>query len=185
MRQLLLGSVVAGLAMWVVGFIFWGPLLGWIPYSIASDADTATLHEALKTTLAHSGTGAYLIPSTATNIGTQLHAQGPVSLVLFTNAGFPGFDTAALLWGLLLAVVTALVLGIGLRGAAAHMSFAGRLRLVACFAVAVAGYGDLGQPVFNHAPWGYFVYGFVADVATWLAAGAVFARWFMPEPDFD
>ncbi len=180
MRRLFLGSLAGGLAMWLVGFIFWGPLLGWIPFSTIPDGNAAAVQAALKANLP--ATGVYAIPSPATTIGTQLHAQGPVAMVHFTNSGFPGFDTSALLWGLLLAVVCALVMGFALRAVASDLSFAGRLRLVALFAVAIAGYSDLGQPVFNHAPWGYFVYMFVSDVATWLAAGAVISRWFLPAP---
>ncbi|MEI9928383.1 MAG: hypothetical protein WDN44_12675 [Sphingomonas sp.] len=182
MRRLLLGSVAAGAAMWLVGFVFWGPLLGWIPFSSIPDSNAALLQQALKANLGPTGTGVYLVPTPATTIGTGLYANGPVALVHYSNTGFPAFDTASLLWGLLLAVVCALVMGFGLRSVTANLGFAARLKLVALFAVAIAGYADLGQPIFNHAPWGYFVYAFVADVATWLAAGAVLARWFMPGP---
>jgi hypothetical protein len=185
MRRLMLGSLVAGLAMWLVGFIFWGPLLGWIPFTVASEADQATLQAALKTALGPTGTGVYAIPSPATQLGTVLHAQGPVAMVHFTNSGFPAFDTTGLLWGLLLAVVCAFVFGLALRSVALGMTFAERIKLVALIAVAITAYADLGQPIFNHAPWGYYVYAFVSDLVTWLVAGAVFARWFLPAPEFD
>jgi hypothetical protein len=35
--------------------------------------------------------------------------------------------------------------------------------------------------VFNHMPWGYFVYLWISDVASWVAAGAVIA-WALPRP---
>jgi hypothetical protein len=181
MGRLILGSFASGLAMWVVGFIFWGPLLGWIPFTTASDANAAALQQSLKATLGPTGSGVYAIPSTATTLGTQLHAQGPVAMVHFTNNGFPGLDTAGLLWGLLLAIACAFVMGLAMREAVSHMGFGGRVKIVALVAVAIAGYTHLGQPVFNHAPWGYFVFAFVADLVAWLAAGMVFARWFLPE----
>src|SRR3954471_9083273 len=109
MRRLVLGSLVAGLAMWVVGFIFWGPLLGWIPFTVAPDTNAAALQGALKANLAATGSGTYAIPSTATTAGSALHANGPVAIVHFTNSGFPGMDTFALLWGLVLAVCCAFV----------------------------------------------------------------------------
>jgi hypothetical protein len=183
MGRLILGSFASGLAMWVVGFIFWGPLLGWIPFKLASDANAAALQSVLRDTLGPTGTGVYAIPSTATNVGTQLHAQGPVAIVHFTNRGFPGFDTQALLWGLLLAIGCAFLFGLALKLAATHMSFTRRAGLAALFALAITAYADLGQPVFNHAPWGYWVYLFVGDFTTWLVAGLVFARWFLPQPE--
>ena len=182
MRRLILGSVAAGLAMWFVGFVFWGPLLGWIPFTQLTDDRTAALHVAMKDALGLIGTGVYQVPSTMTVIGTQLHAQGPVAIIHFTNSGFPGFDTTGLLWGLLLAIVCAFLMGLGLRSVAANLGFPDRMKLVALIAFAVAGYTDIGQPVFNHAPWGYYIYLFISDVVTWLAAGAILARWFLPSP---
>ncbi|MEI9851061.1 MAG: hypothetical protein WDN24_09710 [Sphingomonas sp.] len=182
MRRLILGSFAAGLAMWVVGFIFWGPLLGWIPFAAAPDANAAALQDALRTQLAPTGTGVYAIPSPATQVGTALHAQGPVAIVHFTNAGFPAFDTQSLLWGLVLAIGCAFVMGLAMRAVATNMTFGDRIKLVLLVALAITAYGDLGQPIFNHAPWRYFVFLFVSDLVTWLVAGIVFARWFLPPP---
>jgi hypothetical protein len=182
MRRLMLGSLAAGLAMWVARFIFSGPLLGWIPFATATDANAAALRQSMIETLGPTGTGVYAVPSTATTLGTQLHAQGPVAVVQFTNSGFPGFDTTAYLWGLLLAVFCAFAFGLALRAATSNMGFGERVKLVALVAVAIAGYRELGGPVFDHAPWTYFIYQFIAEVLTWLAAGTVLARWFLPVP---
>lgn len=182
MPKLLLGSLAAGLAMWLVGFIFWGPLLGWIPFTAVSDVNSAALQQALQTHLGPTGTGAYAIPSPSTTGGSELYARGPVAIVQFNAAGYPIMDSGALIWGLVLAVVCALLLGLALRSVAAHLGFGDRLKLVALVAVAITGYAHIGQPVFNHAPWGYFIYLFVSDLVTWLVAGAVLSRWFLPEP---
>ncbi|MDG2535041.1 hypothetical protein P6144_15380 [Sphingomonas sp. HITSZ_GF] len=181
MQRLVLGSLLAGFAMWIVGFVFWGPLLGWIPFSTVPDANAAALQAALKANLGPTGTGVYAIPSPMTTAGTGLYAQGPVAMVHFTDRGFPAFDSMALIWGLVLAIVCALVMALGLRLAAAERDYAARLRLVAIGAVAVTAYSDLGQPIFNHAPWGYFTYLWISDVASWIAAGAVLA-WALPRP---
>lgn len=181
MQRLVLGSLLAGFAMWIVGFVFWGPLLGWIPFSVAPDANAAALQEALKANLGPTGTGVYAIPSPMTTTGTALYAQGPVALVHFTNRGFPALDSMALIWGLVLAIVCAFVLALGLRLVAAERDYAVRLKLVVIFAVAITAYGDIGQPVFNHAPWGYFTYLWISDLVSWVAAGAVLA-WALPRP---
>jgi hypothetical protein len=80
-----------------------------------------------------------------------------------------------------MAVGCAFVAGLALKLVAAELEFGRRMQLVILFAVAVAGYVELGQPIFNHAAWGYYLYAFVADIVTWIAAGAVLAL-FLPLP---
>lgn len=188
MQRLVLGSLAAGIAMWLVGFIFWSPLLSWIPLASIPDADAQVVQAALAAKLGPLGTGTYAIPSATTTAGTVLQANGPVAIVHFTNRGFPALDSFSLIWGMVLAMACAFIAGLAMQMVASGLSFAERIRLVAFFAVAVAGYTDLGQPVFNHAPWVYFIYLFVSDVVTWLAAGTVLARilpYAEPEPEFD
>ena len=48
-------------------------------------------------------------------------------------------------------------------------------------AVAAAAYIHLGEPIFYHHDWGHFIYLFVADALTLAAAGIIVA-WFMPGP---
>ncbi|MBB4841102.1 hypothetical protein HNP52_004199 [Sphingomonas kyeonggiensis] len=181
MARLLLGGVLGGLAMWLVGFIFWGTPLSLIALSKTDDAASAALHAALAQHLGPLGTGAYPVPWPYTPAGTALYGQGPVAMILFNQHGFAAFDASALFGGLILAIVCALVAGFALRMVAATLSFADRLKLVAITAVAVTAYSDLGQPIFNHAPWGYFTYLWISDVASWVAAGAVLA-WALPRP---
>jgi len=183
MQRIVLGSLAGGLAIWLVWFVCWGPLLGWIPYSTLPDANAAALQEAMKTQLSAAGSGAYRIPWPGTTAGSVAYANGPVALVQFTNRGFPAFDTFALLWGLVFAFACAFV-GMLAMNAVSHFSFGERIKLIALFAVAIAGYADLGQPIFNHAPWGYALYAFAADVATWVIAGAVLSR-FAEAPETD
>jgi len=182
MRRLVLGSLAAGLVMWIASFIFWGPLLGWIPLSTLGDANAEAVQRALVANLGPAGSGTYAIPSRMTTAGSVLYANGPVAIVHFTNRGFPAFDSVSLIWGLVLAAGCAFAAALALRIVAGALDFAERVKLVALLAVAVAGYADLGQPVFNHAPWGFFLYLFVSDVVTWIAAGVVLAR-LLPEPE--
>jgi len=181
MARLFLGGALGGLAMWLVGFIFWGTPLSLLALSKTDAATTAAVQAALAQHLGPLGTGAYPIPWPGTPQGTQLYGQGPTAMVLFNTGGFANPDSAALIGGLVLAIVCALLAGFALRMVAATLSFADRLKLVAITAVAVTAYSDLGQPIFNHAPWGYFFYLWLSDVASWVAAGAVLA-WALPRP---
>lgn len=181
MPKLLLGGVLGGLAMWVVGFLFWGTPLSRIALSATDEPTSAALHAALAQHLGPLGTGAYPVPWIGSAAGTTLYGQGPTAMIFFNTHGFASPDSAALIGGLVLAMVCALAVGFALRLVASGLGFADRLKLVAVIAVAVTAYSDLGQPIFNHMPWGYFFYLWISDVASWLAAGAVLA-WALPRP---
>lgn len=179
MPRLLLGGVLGGFAMWMVGFLFWGTPLGLLALSSTDGPTTAALQAALSQHLGPLGNGAYPVPWPGTAEGTQLYGQGPTAMVFFNSSGFANPDTAALVGGLVLGIICVLIAGFALRMVAGGLSFASRLQLIALTAIAVTAYTDLGQPIFNHMPWGYFIYLWLSDVASWIAAGAVLA-WILP-----
>lgn len=181
MARLFLGGALGGLAMWLVGFIFWGTPLSLLALSRTDAATTAAVQTALAQHLGPLGTGAYPIPWPGTPQGTQLYGQGPTAMVLFNTSGFANPDSASLIGGLVLAILCVLLAGFAMMRVASGFDFATRLKLVAAAAVAITAYSDLGQPIFNHAPWGYFTYLWISDVASWIAAGAVLA-WALPRP---
>ena len=181
MPRAILGGLLGGVAMWIVGFIFWGTPLSLLALTSTGDAASASVQAALAQHLGPTGTGAYPIPWPGTPSGTQMYGQGPVAMVLFNANGFALPDTAALIGGLVLSVICALVMAAALARVTVGMTFGGRLTIVGLFAVAIASYAHLGQPVFNHAPWGYFIYLWISEIAGWLAAGAVIA-WLLPKP---
>lgn len=181
MPRVLLGGLLGGVAMWIVGFIFWGTPLSMLATSNAGDSASVAVQAALAQHLGPNGTGAYPIPWPGTPLGTQAYGEGPTALVLFNTNGFALPDTAALVGGLILGIVCALLLAFALARLTIGMSFAQRLTAVGLFAVAFTAYSQLGQPVFNHAPWGYFIYLWISEVAGWLAAGAAIA-WLLPKP---
>lgn len=182
MQRLVLGSLAAGIAMWLVGFIFWSPLLSWIPLAAIPDGNAALVQQVMAAQLGPVGSGTYAIPSATTTAGTVLQANGPVAIVHFTNHGFPALDSMSLIWGMVLSIACAFAGALAMNMVALDLGYGERIRLVAFLAIAVAGYADLSQPVFNHAPWGFFVFLFVSHVVTWIAGGAVLAR-ILPYPD--
>lgn len=181
MPRAVLGGLLGGIVMWIVGFIFWGTPLSLLAVTSTGDAASASVQAALAQHLGPTGSGAYPIPWPGTPSGTQMYGHGPVAMVLFNASGFALPDTAALISGLILSVVCALLLAFALARVTTGMSFGGRLTIVALFALAITSYAQLGQPVFNHAPWGYFIYLWISEIAGWLAAGAVIA-WMLPKP---
>lgn len=181
MVKLVLGAIAGGIAQFLVGFIFWGTPLQRLAFTQAGEMENAAVQAALAQSLTATGTGTYTIPWPGTAQGTTLYGQGPIATVHFNIHGFPAFDSGSLIGGLILSILTALLIALALRSVAAHITgFGDRVRLVALFAVAAVLYLDLGQPVFNHYGWGYFIFAAICDVIGLVAAGAVIARWFMP-----
>jgi hypothetical protein len=179
MGRALLGGILGGVAMWFVGFIFWGTPLNRLAFSVAPDAANAAVQSTLAQQLGPTGTGVYVVPWPGTQIGSGLFSQGPVATIHFNASGFPVVDGASLVGGLILAIICALLIAFAVRRVAAGLSFGQRLTLVGLFAIAIPAYIDLGQIVFNHGPAGYFIYLFISDMLSFLAAGAMIA-WMMP-----
>jgi len=179
MARLVLGSIAGGIAMWLVGFIFWGLLGGVAIWSAGPAADPA-IQATLAQYLGPSGTGVYVVPSPNTPAGTALYGKGPVATIQFVNEGLVAFDVGALLAGLVLAIVCVFLLGLALRLVAGGASFATRMKLVLLVAIALPAYSDLGQILFNHAPPTYFIWLFLSDMISFVVAGAVLSRWFLP-----
>lgn len=129
--------------------------------------------------LTQTGTGVYAIPDPATAGGTVLYGKGPVALVHFNSGGFPVTDSSGLIAGLILALAVGLLIALALR--AVRSDFAGRVQVGIVFALVAVLWMHLGQPIFNHAPWGYFIYLACSDLIG-LAAAILIAAKLMDVP---
>lgn len=181
MAKTLIGGVCAGVALYLIGFIFWGTPLSQLAFKRLEQPQSAALQQALAETLTATGTGTYSIPATGTAAGDILFARGPVAMVHFNTSGFAVVDGGALGSGLILAIVTGLILALamGTVGSRIH-DFAGRASIAVLFALAITLYIDIGQPIFNHFGMGYWIYLFISDFIGLSAAGLIIARWFLP-----
>lgn len=182
MVRILIGSIVGGLAQWIVGAIFWGTPLSKLAFHVAPDPANANVQLALAQNLAPTGTGTYYVPWPDSAAGTVLHGKGPVALIHFNMSGFPLMSGTALIEGLILSIVSILLIGLALHAIGGRVQdFASRAKLVILFALAATLYFTLGQPVFNYyMPWGYFIYLALSQVLGLVAGGLVLVRWFMP-----
>jgi len=183
MVRILIGSLVGGLAQWIVGALFWGTPLARIAFHVADDTANAGVQQALAQYLTPTGTGTYYVPWPDSAQGTVLHGKGPVALIHFNISGFPLMSGTALIEGLVLSIVSILLIGLALHAVGDRVQdFASRARLVVLFAVAATLYFTIGQPVFNYyMPWGYFLYLALSQVLGLVAGGLVLVRWFMPK----
>jgi hypothetical protein len=181
MARTFVGGLVAGIIIFVLGYVFWATPLGDIPYKTAGDAQNAAVQTALAQNLSPTGTGAYIIPAHHGAGGAVLYAKGPIATVHFNTAGFSPDDLSMLLPGFIVAEISGLLIAFGLAAVGGGgRSFAGTARLVVLFSLGFTIWEFLGAPIFNHFGWGYWIYAFIAESASLIVAGLVVARWFMP-----
>jgi hypothetical protein len=181
MARTFIGGLVAGLIIFVIGYVFWATPLGEIPYRTAGDAQNAAVQTALAQNLTQTGTGAYIIPADHSAQGAVLYAKGPIATVYFNTAGFSPNDMSMILPGFLVALISGLLIAFGLAAVGGGgRSFAATARLVVLFSLGFTIWEFLGAPIFNHFGWGYWIYTFVAESTSLIVAGLVVARWFLP-----
>ena len=85
--RVVVGGVVAGIILFVVGFVFWETPLGELAYKSVDEGRNAAVQSALAQNLTESGTGAYIIPAHNKAGGAQLYARGPIATVHFNTRG--------------------------------------------------------------------------------------------------
>jgi hypothetical protein len=168
------GGLLGGFALFVVRFIFWGTPLSALAFHRAGEAPSANLQAAMAQALTQTGTGVYVVPDPASAQGTILYGKGPVATIFYNVSGFPVTDSAALIGGLILALVVGMVIAFALRFTAAD--FGDRSRIAILFALAAVLWLDVAQAVLSHAPWGYILYLAFSDFIALAAAGVIAAK---------
>jgi hypothetical protein len=179
MIRTVIGGLVAGIIIFVIGFIFWATPLGELAYSKADEAQNAAVQASLAQNLTPSGTGTYIIPAHSSAAGAVLYARGPIATVHFNTRGYSPDDMSMILPGFIVALVAGLLIAFGL-AAVGGRSFAELARLVVCFSLGFTVWEYLGSPIFNHYGWGHWIYTFIAESVSLIVAGLVVARWFTP-----
>lgn len=182
MVRVLIGSIAAAIAMFIVGFIFFATPLMKIGTTSLGNAQAAAVQQTLASNL--TATGTYFIPDASSSAEqSTMYSQGPIATVHYNSHGYSPSDPGAIVGGLILDLVTALLMGFALLAIGDRvLDFASRARLVVLFALAAAAYMHLGEPIWYHHDIANFAYAFVGDVAAMVAGGLVIARWFLPRP---
>jgi hypothetical protein len=182
MGRMIIGTAVAAIAMFFIGFVFFGPLgLNHIATGTVDDTQAAAVQRALAANLPHTGT--YFVPSAGSSPAqTVMYGQGPIATIHYNTAGFAAMDPGALGIGLAFNFFIALLIGIALIGIDGRVTdFGSRARVAVIIAVASAAFIHLGEPIYYHHDWPNFIYAFVADGLMLAAAGLILA-WFLPTP---
>lgn len=181
MVRSVIGGFVAGVVMFVIGFVFWGTPLSQVAFAKANDAQSAAVQTAMAQNLTPGGTGTYVIPAPSTAQGTMLYGRGPIATVHFNTGGFAAQDMGMMVPGFIFALVSGLLMSFGIAAVGRENSFPQIARLVVLFSLGVTIWAILAQPIFNNYGWAYWVYFFLSEFLAFVAAGLVVARWFVPK----
>ncbi len=180
MPRVILGAAVAAIAMFVIGFIFFGTPLARLSMSSIDDSQAAAVQQTLAASLPKTGT--YAIPGVDTAAQTNMYSRGPIATVHYNIGGFAATDTTALASGLVFNFVVALLIGAALIGIDRRVGdFGSRARVAVLIALAATAYTHLGEPIYYHHDWPHFIYLLVADGLALAVAGIIVA-WFLPGP---
>ncbi|WP_298016328.1 hypothetical protein [uncultured Parasphingopyxis sp.] len=180
MIRVLLGSVLGAVAMFVLGFIFYGAL-GSVPLDDLGDSEAAAVQSSLAANMGELPAGAYVVPGTGTQNQERMFTDGPIATIQFNPAGFETMDATVLLGGFVHMLISALILGAALYAVSAHVrSYSAKLSIVVLFGLAASVFMHLGNPIWWHQGWLYHLWLFFADFVSFVAAGAIIA-WFLPE----
>ena len=180
MPRVIIGSVVAAVAMFIIGFLFFATPLAKLGMASLDDRQAAAVQQAMAANLPRTGT--YSIPGMDTQAQTNMFSRGPIATVHYNVRGFAATDTTSLAMGFVLNFLVSLLIGTALIGIDRRVpDFGSRARVAVIIALAATAFTHLGEPIYWHHDWGHFIYLFIADGAALAAAGIVVA-WFLPKP---
>lgn len=171
MRAFALGSILAAVVMFALGFVFFGLLGGIVWDPIAADT-AASVQSALGSTLPASGT--YMVPPE-----DAAFMLGPSAVVAFVAAGGLPTMPMAMGMGFVHFLLSALLIAYGLK--AVGGDFARQAAVVVWFGLAASAFMHLGDPIWYGFSWRPALFEFVADAVMFIAGGLVLARWFTSE----
>lgn len=179
MPRVILGSVVAAFAMFLIGFIFFATPLAKLGMASLDDSQAAAVQQAMAANLPRTGT--YSVPGMDTQAQTNMFSRGPIATVHYNIGGFAATETGSLAMGFVLNFIVSLLIGAALIGIDRRVpDFGSRARVAVIIALAATAFTRLGEPIYWHHDWGHFIYVFIADAVALSAAGIIIA-WFLPK----
>jgi hypothetical protein len=176
LKRTILGIILATIACYFFGFLYWG--LNPLPYtSWERTPDDEAAGQALLEHFPTSGT--YYIPSHDNDEATlaRLHEAGPIGFVHITREGKPVMQSDVMAKGFLLTFITSVLIALLLKLAGPALpTYGAVLKFAALAGFTAAVMIDLGDSVWWHISWGWKLHMACYHVTSWVIAGLVLAR---------
>ncbi len=180
MQRLFLGSVLAAVAMFFWGFLFWA----------AGPGDLAMSHgannEALRTALRDHvpSSGMYFIPDMAGREDAafmQEHADGPIAMLAVRKEGADAMSPTVFASGFAHMFVSALLMAYLLSLATPSLrTYGARVTFVVLAGLVGSFWSQVGAPIWFFHPWSFHLMTMVYDVIGWGVTGAILAKFVTP-----
>jgi hypothetical protein len=171
----LIGGVVAAIAMFILGFIFYATPLYKLGSASLDNRQAAAVQQSLAQHIGRTGT--YFVPSGDTPEQTVMYGQGPIATIHYNSAGFSIADPGVMIGGFLQMLVVTLLMAVGLYTLSMHVpGFGERVRLLVLGVVGAAVFMRLGDPIWFHQDWSHAIYLFIADCVSLIVAGLVILK---------
>ena len=174
-----LGALLAAIAMFVWGFVYWGSGLV-DPFTHMSAEAEAALGEAVKTNL--TADGVYVVPDPKNGTEEewmQRMSAGPFAMINLKAGGTPPMQTTLAL-GFVHMLVTTILLAALLMYVTPAANYLERLKVIATVGFIAAVFAHFGQPIWWHYPWPYALVGAIYDLGAYVISGAVLAYFVTP-----
>lgn len=171
----LIGAVVAAVAMFILGFIFFATPLAKLGSSSLDNGRAAAVQQAMAANLPKTGT--YHVPSADTPEQTVMYGQGPIATIHYNTSGFSVADPASMIGGFIHMLVVTLLMAVGLFTVSRYVaSFSERVRLLMLGTLGATIFMRLGEPIWFHQDWTHAIYLFVADTVSLGVAGLIILK---------
>jgi hypothetical protein len=182
MKRILLGSLIAGAAVFVWGFLFWG-VSGLPDSALSRTTDDAAAGQALLNYFPE--TGSYYLPGPHNDADQlkALHESGPIAFVYFNREGKPLMSPILMLYGFMHGVLIAVLVGIalGMLGNALP-TYGDRVKLVALFGLGSSIWIPLSDSIWWYFPLPWQLWKLAGEFTSWLVLGLVLAYFVRAKP---
>lgn len=168
MKKLLVAPLLAALAMFVWGFVYYG--LSGVPYKALQPAQD--VGPALDKLFPTSGT--YIVPDPRTEDEEEAKRleKGPFATVHIKKGGMPMMDPVVLVKGFLLEWISCLLMAVAL-GVARVKGYTTRLTFIVLVGFLMAFFAHGGLAVWWHQDWSWHMRTIIHDTGAWLFAGLI------------
>lgn len=177
MKKAALGVVLAAIALFFWGFIYWG----FGPYRTMIWQQAADDGQAGKALLDHfPNNGTYFVPGADHDQATAegLYEQGPVAFVhMISASGRPMFDTSIMIQGFLLNLVVIVLIAVLLHQVVAALpTYGARVKFSLLSGLIAAVLIDCGDSVWWQIDWPWMLYNAFYHFTAWLLTGLILAK---------
>ncbi|MCZ6536548.1 MAG: hypothetical protein O6838_01455 [Gammaproteobacteria bacterium] len=182
MKELLLGSVIAAVALFFWGFVYWA--VSPLPYTaLKTVADETAAGQALLEHFPQSGT--YYLPDPQNpdiDEMNALHRQGPVAMVDIDADGAVPQSPIVMLAGFAHMLITTLMISLLMRLTGdALATYGDRVLFVFLAGVIVAFWARISDVIWWGLGLPWQMYNAIYDVSAWLIAGLILAKFVGPK----